>query len=77
MGGGGHEALVRASSPYLWVRAKESSGTVALDSTILAQARYYTKRAQRMRRVASVNGEDDGDAPEGEDELDRPLLRVE
>jgi hypothetical protein len=27
--------------------------------------------------VASVNGEDDGDAPEGEDELDRPLLRVE
>ena len=50
---------------------------MALDSTILAQARYYTKRAQRMRRVASVNGEDDGDAPEGEDELDRPLLRVE
>ena len=71
--GGGNPTYLVNSIPWLL----GSLGTVALDSTILAQARYYTKRAQRMRRVASVNGEDDGDAPEGEDELDRPLLRVE
>jgi len=71
--GGGNPTYLVNSIPWLL----GSLGTVALDSTILAQARYYTKRAQRMRRVASVNGEGDGDAPEGEDELDRPLLRVE
>ena len=70
--GGGHPTYLLNSIPWLL----GSLGTVALDTTILAQSRYYTKRAQRMRRtVGATDG--DGDVPEGEGELDRPLLRVD
>lgn len=70
--GGGNPTYLINSIPWLL----GSLGTVALDTTILAQSRYYTKRAQRMRRTVGAT-EGDGDVPEGEGELDRPLLRVD
>ena len=70
--GGGNPTYLINSIPWLL----GSLGTVALDTTIMAQSRYYTKRAQRMRRTVGAT-EADGDVPEGEGELDRPLLRVD